>query len=280
MFQIRALHESFATHFSTTYVYGTQYLLTFPMICLTRYKTLNQELRDVCSSKSLFPAKPWTHKQLWKFDRNNKRSMSVVSPSPRTTPDEICSYNTSGIDSHGATMKISQSVWHPLQKTAHYMDLQHPLSLSLSLFSTDYNVLLKLKTICRWQKNSSTPKTENLQIVKLWNDVISCKLSSNPSIAKHCSVYVSLHNPRTVSYRSRLHWSSVEWRRRRRLHWRRRRREEEKKREEEERKGREQHRPYFCAVLPKVCETRNPRLPTVRNPPCIPIAHPRVWIVL
>ncbi len=82
----------------------------------------------------------------------------------------------------------------------------------------------------------------------------SCKLSSNPSIAKHCSVYVSLYNPRTVSYRSRLHWRSAEWRRRRSLRWRRRRR-----RREEERKGRQQDRPYFCAVLPKVCETRNPR---------------------
>lgn len=133
MFQIRALHEFFATHFSTTYVYGTQYLLAFPMISLTRYKTLNQDLPDVCSSKSLFPAKPWTHRQLWKFYRNNKRSMSVVSPSPRTTPDEICSYNTSGIDSHGATMKISQSVCDTPCKKPHIIWTCNTLSLSLSL---------------------------------------------------------------------------------------------------------------------------------------------------
>ncbi len=128
--------------------------------------------------------------------------------------------------------------------------LYGPATPSLSFFYTDYNVLL----------------------------------SSNPSITNDCSVYVSLHNPRTVSYRSRLHWSSVEWRRRRLLRWRtplklcrmktktiaalkkkkKKRRREKKKREEEEKKKKrgnegKQHRPYFCAVLPQVCETRNPR---------------------
>jgi hypothetical protein len=74
----------------------------------------------------------------------------------------------------------------------------------------------------------------------LWNceTMWSCKLSSNPSITNDCSVYVSLHNPRTVSYRSRLHWSSVERRRRRSLRWRRRRRRrEEQRRRREEMKG-------------------------------------------
>jgi hypothetical protein len=68
---------------------------------------------------------------LWKFDRNNKRCMSVVSPSPRTTPEEISSYNTSGIDSHGAIMKISQSVWDTPCKKPHTIWTCNTLSLSL-----------------------------------------------------------------------------------------------------------------------------------------------------
>jgi hypothetical protein len=44
------------------------------------------------------------------------------------------------------------------------------------------------------------------------------------SAEKGCSenIYLSLHNLRAVSYRSRLLWIPVEWRRRRSLHWRRR----------------------------------------------------------
>jgi hypothetical protein len=51
------------------------------------------------------------------------------------------------------------------------------------------------------------------------------------SAEKGCSenIYLSLHNLRAVSYRSRLLWISVEWRRRRSLHWRSRRRRWENK---------------------------------------------------
>jgi hypothetical protein len=51
-----------------------------------------------------------------------------------------------------------------------------------------------------------------------------------------------------------------------------------KKRRREERKAARQA--LFLRSAAQSVRDEKPSTPTVRNPPCIPIAHPRVWIVL
>jgi hypothetical protein len=57
------------------------------------------------------------------------------------------------------------------------------------------------------------------------------------------------------------------------------RRREKKKKKKRGKEGSNTEALFLRSAAQSVRDEK-PSTPTVRNPPCIPIAHPRVWIVL
>jgi len=68
-------------------------------------------------------------------------------------------------------------------------------------------------------------------------------------------------------------------RRREKKKKKKKRRREKKKKKKRGKEGSNTEALFLRSAAQSVRDEK-PSTPTVRNPPCIPIAHPRVWIVL